>query len=203
MQPTLALEATAFTKGQLLAPDQPQVALAGRSNVGKSSLLNALAGRKNLAKTGSAPGKTRSVNYYRVRPWDFLLADLPGYGHAKASREERRRWSTLTDWYIRNTPGLRGLLLLLDCRLPPQRSDLILVAFAEDRRLPLLPALTKADRCGRNDALLRQREWAALLRRAPLVVSSVSRLGLSTLWEELMTLAGRESRPGSRNTRSD
>ena len=82
MQPSLTLETTAFTEDQLRERETPQVALAGRSNVGKSSLINALAGRRQLAKTSASPGKTRSVNYYRVEPEGFYIVDLPGYGYA-------------------------------------------------------------------------------------------------------------------------
>ena len=90
MNPVLTLETTAYTLEQLISLPEAQIALAGRSNVGKSSLINALAGRKKLAKVSSTPGKTRSVNYYRVTPHDFYLVDLPGYGYApQAIRSEK------------------------------------------------------------------------------------------------------------------
>ena len=91
MNPVLTLETTAYTLEQLISLPEAQIALAGRSNVGKSSLINALAGRKKLAKVSSTPGKTRSVNYYRVTPHDFYLVDLPGYGYARASHTEREK----------------------------------------------------------------------------------------------------------------
>ncbi len=186
MHPVLTLETTAFTEDQLRERETPQVALAGRSNVGKSSLINALAGRKQLAKTSASPGKTRSVNYYRIQPQGVLLVDLPGYGYAQCSKSERERWAALIDRYLVTTPGLKGLMLLLDCRLPPQKPDIALAAFAQEKCLPLLPVLTKADKCGRNEQSARQREWERLLGRRPLLCSAAKREGIETVWQNLL-----------------
>ena len=135
--PTLTLEATTFNKPQLQEPlsvleqrQEAQIALAGRSNVGKSSLVNALARRKQLAKISATPGKTRSINFYRVAPDGFSLVDLPGYGYAKCSQEERKSWAKLIENYLTNTPTLKALALLLDCRIPPQALDRDLADFA-------------------------------------------------------------------------
>lgn len=185
MWPTLELEATAFTPEQFRDPQTTQIALAGRSNVGKSSLINALAGRRQLAKTSAAPGKTRSINYYRALPQNFLLVDLPGYGYAQCSKAERARWAALIHRYLESTPGLAGLVLLLDCRLPPQKADIDLAIFARQRRLVLLPVLTKADKCTRAEQSARQKEWEALLHRCPLLTSASKRQGMDALWQEL------------------
>ena len=109
---SLELVRTAYTTGQIPEFDLPQIAMAGRSNVGKSSLINALAGRKKLAKVSASPGKTRSVNFYLVQPWNFYLVDLPGYGYARASHEERRHWALVLEKYLSDTRELRGLALL-------------------------------------------------------------------------------------------
>ncbi len=185
MNPTLSLETTAYTLDQLQRESRPQIALAGRSNVGKSSLLNALAGRKQLAKTSATPGKTRSVNYYRVDPDNFLLVDLPGYGYAKAPKTERESWGKLIERYLVSAKSLRALVLLLDCRLPPQASDLALLAFATANAIPLLPVLTKADKCSRQEQEVRKREWNVHLPRAPIVTSSAKRTGMDELWQAL------------------
>ena len=95
MTPTLTLETTAYTLVQIPDREGAQIAFAGRSNVGKSSLVNALAGRRKLAKVSSVPGKTRSINFYLAEPFGFYLVDLPGYGYARASHEERRAWGKL------------------------------------------------------------------------------------------------------------
>ena len=186
---SLALEATAYTMDQLLALHEAQIALAGRSNVGKSSLINALAGRKKLAKVSATPGKTRSVNFYRVEPQNFYLVDLPGYGYAKASHEERRKWAKLLERYLTDCKTLKELALLLDCRLPPQKIDLELASFARACRLPLLPVLTKADKCNQRERVSRQREWQNLLAVRPLLTSSSSRLGMEELWRALTAIA--------------
>ena len=127
----LPWKAPAYTLDQLTAHPEAQIALAGRSNVGKSSLVNALAGRKKLAKVSSTPGKTRSVNFYLVEPLRFYLVDLPGYGYARASHSEREKWAKLLERYLTECASLKALALLLDCRLPPQQLDLNLASFAQ------------------------------------------------------------------------
>ncbi len=192
-QPVLTLEATIFTKAQLAermalpeSASTAQIALAGRSNVGKSSLVNALACRKKLAKTSSTPGKTRSINYYTVLPDGFWLVDLPGYGYARSSREEQQKWIELTNVYLTTCPALRALALLLDCRLPPQANDRQLTVFAAEHGIPVLPVLTKADQVSQRDQAKRQREWAVLLDGAvPLLVSAREGRGLDALWQAL------------------
>lgn len=201
--PEMTLEATAFTVPQLQEQirrlgetQRPQMALAGRSNVGKSSLINALARRKKLAKVSATPGKTRSVNFYRVSPVEMWLVDLPGYGYARCSREEQQSWRRLIERYLSDCPDLKALVLLLDCRLPPQLADRNLADFARARGIPLLPAFTKADKCSRNEIAKRQREWASLLDgQSPLPVSSLKNSGLEALWSELFRAAGKETPP--------
>ena len=193
MPSTLTLASTLFNKAQLDreltrldAEGLCQLAFAGRSNVGKSSLINALAGRKNLAKTSATPGKTRSINVYHVAPENFCLVDLPGYGYARCSQSEREAWARLIERYLTDSAGLRGLVLLLDCRLDPQTLDRELAAFALARRIPLLPLLTKADKCTQAERAARARSWAPFLEgQLPLPVSAARRLGLDELWQTL------------------
>ncbi|MBO4301108.1 MAG: YihA family ribosome biogenesis GTP-binding protein [Desulfovibrio sp.] len=190
MSPELILETTAYTPNQLTARQEVQIALAVRSNVGKSSLINALANRKNLAMVSSTPGKTRSINFYRVRPHDFYLVDLPGYGYARASHSERDKWASLLERYLANCAGLKALALLLDCRLPPQPLDKKLASFAQEKGLPLLPVLTKADKCNQRERSSRQHEWQNLLGTRPVITSSNHHMGLDVLWEALLNIAG-------------
>lgn len=189
MNPTLVLETTAYTLEQLQNADIPQIALAGRSNVGKSSLINALANRKQLAKTSATPGKTRSVNYYRVEPDNFYLVDLPGYGYAKCSKTEQERWAKLIERYLASAKALRGLVLLLDCRLPPQKSDLAMLSFALGAKISLVSILTKADKCTQAEQQKRRKEWTVLLPSPPIITSSAKRTGLDELWRAMRTLA--------------
>ncbi len=190
MQSQLILETTAYTFEQIITLDSVQIALAGRSNVGKSSLVNALAGRKSLAKISATPGKTRSLNFYRVEPDDFYVVDLPGYGYAKCSKTERNAWGKLMQRYLVGCQSLRALVILLDCRLPPQKIDLQLVDFAHTHGIPLLPILTKADKCKQKERAEKQKMWAAHLDGVvPIVTSSASRMGLDNLWQALRDIS--------------
>lgn len=189
MNVTLELKDTVYTTKQLPEITLPQIAMAGRSNVGKSSLINALAGRKKLAKVSATPGKTRSVNFYLVQPYDFYLVDLPGYGYARASHDERRNWAAVLETYLSSSATLKGLALLMDCRLPPQRLDRELAAFATAQGLPLVPILTKADKCSQKERAERQKEWEAILGVRPLLVSAAHKSGLDKVWRALIRLA--------------
>ena len=189
MNPVLTLETTAYTLEQLISLPEAQIALAGRSNVGKSSLINALAGRKKLAKVSSTPGKTRSVNYYRVTPHDFYLVDLPGYGYARASHTEQEKWARLLERYLVECASLKALALLLDSRLEPQKLDKNLASFARTNGLNIVPVLTKADKCSQRERANRQNEWQELLGTRPIVTSSSNRYGIDNLWRALVETA--------------
>ncbi len=193
MASELILETTAYTFEQILSLEQAQIALAGRSNVGKSSLVNALAGRKSLAKISATPGKTRSLNFYRVQPEGFYIVDLPGYGYARCSKQERNTWGKLMQRYLLSCATLRALAVLLDCRLPPQKLDLQLVDFAHANNITLLPILTKADKCKQRERSEKQKLWAGYLRGVtPIITSASSRLGLENLWQAMRNHASEE-----------
>ena len=125
------------------------MALLGRSNVGKSSLLNALTGRKGLARTSGAPGKTRECNVFRVNE-AFYLLDLPGYGYARVSRQQRAEFRRLMDGVLRR-PRIRGAVWLLDLRRDPSDDDRLLAGLLEDAGTPILVAFTKADKVPRRE----------------------------------------------------
>ena len=130
----------------------PQIAFSGRSNVGKSSLINTLLGRKSLARVSSAPGKTVTVNFYDVDK-KLLLVDLPGYGFAKRSDAERRRFSTLTDGYFVNNPNrdlLRLVVQLVDIRIGPTADDRMMIDFLAGYDIPFLIAASKADKLSKT-----------------------------------------------------
>ena len=137
------------------ADDVPEVALAGRSNAGKSSTLNRLAGRKQLARVSKTPGRTQLINLFAVASGG-RLADLPGYGYARASKARRAAWGRTVDAYLNQRTNLVGMVLVLDARLPPQPFDQDMMAWCRDRELPLLALLNKADKLksgARNRAL--------------------------------------------------
>lgn len=186
MRKILHLEKTIYGQADLVAPDAPQIALAGRSNVGKSSLLNRLAGRKQLAKTSSTPGKTQSINLYRIEPGDTYLVDLPGYGYARRSKEERAKWAALIERYLSGTAWLRAVAMLLDCRLTPQASDLDMVAWLRASDIPVIGVLTKVDKCKKREQQSQQNRWAGLLGgEKPVLFSSVTGAGYDELWRRI------------------
>lgn len=198
MKSKLVLESTVYTLDQLALRPEPQIALAGRSNVGKSSLVNALANRKQLAKVSSTPGKTRSINFYRVEPEGFFVVDLPGYGYAQCSKTERQKWAMLIEKYVTSCKSLMGLAVLLDTRLPPQKLDVELTGFARAHNIPLLPILTKADKCKQQERAARAKEWAVLLDgQRPVITSSRTGLGMESLWGEMRRLTGHTAQPAA------
>ncbi|HEY2374439.1 MAG TPA: ribosome biogenesis GTP-binding protein YihA/YsxC [Gemmatimonadaceae bacterium] len=123
----------------------PEVAFAGRSNVGKSSLLNRLVRRKRFARVSNTPGRTREVNFFLVND-SFVLVDLPGYGYARISKERRAEWKPLIEGYLRSSTELRGIVQLLDVRHDPTGDDRQMLAFLASLGVPTLFALTKIDK---------------------------------------------------------
>lgn len=167
------------------------MALVGRSNVGKSSLINALLGRRALARTSRTPGKTRTLNVFDV-DGRFYLVDLPGYGYARVSLTERRQLQQLLQRYLAERPRLAGVVWLLDIRHPPSRDDLAMGEQLAARGVPVLAALTKADKISRA----RRGEHVAVLQDAlglgddqVVVTSTTAKEGITELWQAIETLA--------------
>jgi GTP-binding protein len=129
-------------------PGLPEVAFAGRSNVGKSSLLNRLVRRKAFARVSNTPGRTREINFFGVNR-QFVLVDLPGYGYARISKERRAEWRPLIEGYLRHSQELRGIVQLLDVRHDPTDDDLGMFEFLGEVGLPTIVALTKIDKLGK------------------------------------------------------
>jgi GTP-binding protein len=132
------------------APNKPEFAFVGRSNVGKSSLLNMLTGRKSLAKTSSTPGKTQTINHFLINN-SWYMADLPGYGFAKVSQTSRHQWSTMIERYLLSRENLYCTFILLDARLEPQENDLDFIHWLGEQQKSLALVLTKADKPSRNE----------------------------------------------------
>lgn len=127
----------------------PEVAFAGRSNVGKSSLINRLLHRKKAARVSNTPGRTREVNFFRIND-QFVLADLPGYGYARISKEAKQAWQPLIEGYLRSSPHLRGVVQLIDIRHPPTADDHEMLGFLAEVGVPTLVAATKIDKLTRT-----------------------------------------------------
>ena len=189
-----------------LEPALPEIAFLGRSNVGKSSLLNALVGIKGLAKVSATPGKTQAMNVFRIgaqatgtRPQSqfndargptpeargqYYLIDLPGYGYAKASKTERARFASLIQGFLTERPTLTGLVWLLDIRHDPSKEDRTMAELLAERGLPVLAVLTKADKLGIQVRRTQTRAIALALRLAEdqvQVTSSASGDGIAEL----------------------
>ena len=166
----------------LPAPTTPEVAFVGRSNVGKSSLLNKLLGRKALAKVSSQPGKTANVNFFEADGISFV--DLPGYGFARVSMAERQRWANLISCYFAQERSFNLVIALVDVRLEAQKLDQEMLAFLRENELPFVVALTKADKLSRpkqaraRDTLARQ---FGIDREQLLVTSSETGQGIDDL----------------------
>ena len=162
----------------------------GRSNVGKSSLINALIGRKALAHTSKTPGKTRTANVYNIEN-RFYLVDLPGYGYAKASRSERRGFQSLVQAYLSTRQELAGVVWLLDGRRDPSAEDRAAAELLSERGLPVLAAITKADKLGRSRRAEQARAISAALELEEdqcIVTSSRTRDGIQELGDAIDAL---------------
>jgi len=166
----------------------PQVAFVGRSNVGKSSLMNKLLGRKGLARTSSTPGRTRAVNFFLIDK-RFYFVDLPGYGYAKAGRGERQRWAELVEAYFQHASADARVVLLVDAKVGATALDREAFEYLMSFEAPLTVVATKADRVPRGR---RSRQLAAIRRTlglpgesGPLAVSAVSGEGVAELWKEI------------------
>ncbi len=174
----------------------PEVAFAGRSNVGKSSLLNTLVRRKAFARVSRTPGRTREINFFRVNN-QFMLADLPGYGYAKISKERKADWKPLIEGYLRGTQTLAGVVLLLDIRRDPSEDDVSMLDFLADVGVPTIVVLTKIDKVGRDQVEARASEIMkslSLSRDQTIPFSSSTGEGRGELAEALAALVSSAGR---------
>jgi len=170
----------------------PEVAFAGRSNVGKSSLLNALLRRKSAARVSRTPGRTREINFFRVND-AFILVDLPGYGYARVAKTRRAEWRPLIEGYLNQSPTLKGLVLLLDSRREPTDDDRAMLEFLAERETPVLVAITKMDKFGNDAGQARVQAIAAALdldADQVVPVSAETGLGRDDLAAALVSLLG-------------
>lgn len=182
------LVAVAVKKNQYPEDDKKEIAFAGRSNVGKSSLLNLLVNRKNLARVSGSPGKTRTINFYEINE-DFRIVDLPGYGYAKVSKSVTEGWGDMIEAYLAGRQGLIKVVQLVDIRHTPSAQDVQMYEWLKHYGLDGIVVATKADKISRNEMAKCISEIRKTLGLAPedkvIPISSLKRTGYDKLMEEL------------------
>jgi GTP-binding protein len=167
-------------------PTLPELAVVGRSNVGKSTLINALVGNAGLARTSRTPGRTRLLNWFEIDK-KFHLVDLPGYGYAEVNKDLRESWRPLIETYLGKRTVLAGVLLLIDVRRGVQEEELDFIPWLAERALPVVVALTKADKLPKHKRTLEvmKAKKELGLKRDPIAVSAQSGDGVAQVWQGL------------------
>lgn len=179
---------SAFTIRQFPEESVPEIAFAGRSNVGKSSLINALLLRKRLVKTSNTPGRTQSINWFLINK-AFYFVDLPGYGFARVPKEVQARWQWLIENYLQRRKTLKGVVLIMDGRHPAMPQDVQLYHWLSARSFSIIPVLTKVDKLSRNRWEGARLECARILVIPPediVLFSAIEKTGRGELWARLM-----------------
>lgn len=191
-----SLRVTAGNEKQFPPELLPEIAFVGKSNVGKSSLINALLGRSKLARTSSAPGKTRTVNFYEI-DGQLLFVDLPGYGYAKVSKEEQARWGRVIESYLSKRETLRAVLLLVDIRHDPSADDRMMYDWLSYYRLPAVVVCTKSDKLSKGAAKASvmniRKKLGAPAEQPVLAFSAETGAGRDELWRLILP---EEAAPG-------
>lgn len=192
----VTLKISAGEPRQILGDPIPQIAFSGRSNVGKSSLINTLLGRKSLARVSSAPGKTITINFFDIDKKIYLV-DLPGYGYAKRSKESKKVWSSLTEDYFLKNPSsdaLRLVIQLIDIRTGPTDDDILMINWLIDAGVPFTVVATKTDKLSKSqlaEALKNLHDSYFLGTDIEVIpFSSVTREGKDTLWNKILAAIG-------------
>lgn len=179
---------SAVGPGQYPADNLPELAFAGRSNVGKSSLLNALLNRRSLARISSRPGKTQTINFYLVNQ-AFYLVDFPGYGFARVSKEIKSTWGRMIEGYLKGRTQLKGVVQLIDIRHEPTADDIQMYQWLQFFGFPTIVVATKADKLSRSKALQQLKMIRSKLKIPAdgvlLPFSAISKEGVDHLWELL------------------
>ena len=180
------------TNKQLPASVKPEVVFSGRSNVGKSSLINKLCNRKNLARVSGEPGKTGTINFYTVN--DFYIVDLPGYGFAKVSDKERQRWDKLINSYFETGRGINLVVQLIDCRREPSDDDYMMLEYLSHHKIPFIIALTKGDKLNKtqqNAAVEQFKEYCQGYSWSEIILTSAPKnIGIDVLSSTIETFLG-------------
>jgi GTP-binding protein len=182
---------SAHEASQYPPPNKAEVAFAGRSNVGKSSLLNALVNRKNLARTSSTPGRTQALNFFRVDD-RLTFVDLPGYGYARVSLEVKRSWRGMVETYLRNRPNLKAVVVIVDIRRDLEEDDRSFMEWLIQEKKEVIPVFTKVDKLTRRERESRvgrmESTLSAIVSQKPVFFSAKTGEGRKELWDRLFSL---------------
>jgi GTP-binding protein len=182
---------SAVKQNQYPPPDHPEVAFAGRSNVGKSSLINTLVNRRRLVKTSSTPGRTQLINFFLVNGC-LSLVDLPGYGYAKVPLAVKKKWGPMIETYLSTRPGLTAVVLLMDIRRTPREEEFRLFDWLAHYGIPVVPVLTKADKLSKTKQKKQLQTTARTLdipEEELILFSAKSRLGKEAVWQRMAQYA--------------
>jgi GTP-binding protein len=180
---------SANTPNQYPSERLPEIAFAGRSNVGKSSLINTLLVKKRLVKTSSKPGCTRLINFFQVNG-SFFFTDLPGYGYAKVAMSIRKQWGPMVENYLSKRQTLKAIVLVMDIRRGPEIEEINLFLYLHKISLPVIPVLTKADKLSKSNQKVQKGRTVNVFAENhihvdPVLFSSKSRQGKDHLWERI------------------
>ena len=184
---------SAFQERHYPPQDKPEIAFAGRSNVGKSTLINVLVNRKGVARTSSKPGRTQALNFFCVEN-RFYLVDLPGYGYARVPLEVKKSWGKMVETYLVKRANLKAVLVILDIRRDPTEGDMDLLNWLKQYGIHVILVLTKADKLSKSKNISRARrigiQLEGLAIDKPVVFSSKTRVGKEEIWERINAIIG-------------
>lgn len=186
----IQMNMSAVKKEQYPDDGLPQIAFVGRSNVGKSSSINTLLNRKRMARVSQTPGKTRTINFYKINR-EFYLVDLPGYGYAKLSKEEKASWGKVMEEYFINSKNLVHVFILVDIRHEPKEEDVMMIEFVRHYDIPVSIIATKSDKVTRNDAA---KSKLAIKKKLNLVgeqifpISALKKIGAEEIWAHILEI---------------
>lgn len=183
---------SAVKPSQYPPAELPEIAFVGRSNAGKSTLINTLVNRRHLVKTSSTPGRTQLINFFNING-AFTFVDLPGFGYAKVPLQIRKKWAPMIETYLSKRATLRGVVLIMDIRRIPRQDENDLIHWFRHFSLPFIPVLTKADKLSKNKQNEQRRKIAIALRMRQedlIVFSAKSRLGRTNVWDAIKALLG-------------
>ena len=189
---------SAGTVEQIIKGDTPEIAVVGRSNVGKSSFINFMCNQGRLAKTSKEPGRTRLINYFNVNKGELVFVDLPGYGFAKVNDNEKAKWGKIIEAYLRESTGLKNVFVLLDIRRDPNADDVQMLNYLYHYNIPFTIIATKGDKLSRSAGLTRKRQIANALKVGignVILTSSLSKSGKQEVLDRIEAILNVEELP--------